>query len=121
MSWEFSADKPIYAQLVDAIEMRIISGAYPPGTKLVSIREMAAKTGVNPNTMQKSLAELERKGLIITNRTNGKYITEDIELVCQIKNNKAKDQVKQLFKHLHQLGFNHQESIQLITNTMEEE
>ena len=77
MAWNLDADKPIYAQLVEIIQMQIISGQYRAGDRLPSVRELAAEASVNPNTMQKALAELERNGLIYTQRTSGRMVTED--------------------------------------------
>lgn len=72
MPWSFQADTPIYTQLVARLQEQIVSGAYPPGSKLPSVRDLAADAGVNPNTVQRAFAELERLGLIYTQRTSGK-------------------------------------------------
>ena len=77
MPWSFQADTPIYTQLVARLQEQIVSGAYPPGSKLPSVRDLAADAGVNPNTVQRAFAELERLGLIYTQRTSGKFVTED--------------------------------------------
>lgn len=82
MSWEFDRDRPIYAQLVEQLQRAIVSGAYAPGAKIPSVRELAAEAGVNPNTMQKALTELEQLGLLNTQRTNGRYVTEDTSLIA---------------------------------------
>ena len=83
MSWQFQADQPIYTQLVARLQQQIVSGVYPPGSKLPSVRELAADAGVNPNTVQRAFAELERAGLIYTQRTAGKFVTEDAAAVAQ--------------------------------------
>ena len=85
MAWDLDADRPIYAQLVERIQMQIVSGQYLPGGKLPSVRDLAAVAAVNPNTMQKAFAELERSGLIITQRTNGRTVTEDEEMIRKIR------------------------------------
>ena len=77
MAWNLDSDRPIYAQLLERIELQIVSGTYGPGDKLPSVRELAAEASVNPNTMQKAFAELERSGLIVTKRTSGRFVTED--------------------------------------------
>jgi DNA-binding transcriptional regulator YhcF (GntR family) len=77
MSWEFKPDRPIYTQLLEQIQIRIVTGVYPPGSQLLSVRELAAQAAVNPNTMQKALAELERMELVYTKRTAGRFITGD--------------------------------------------
>ena len=71
MSWNLDSNRPIYPQIMERITMDIISGTYPPGSKLPSVRELAQEAGVNPNTMQKSLSELERTGLLYSQRTSG--------------------------------------------------
>ena len=76
MPWSFQADTPIYTQLVARLQEQIVSGAYPPGSKLPSVRDLAADAGVNPNTVQRAFAELERLGLIYTQRTSGKFVTK---------------------------------------------
>ena len=87
MAWELDADRPIYAQLVERIQKEIVSGKYQPGEKLPSVRDLAAVAAVNPNTMQKAFAELERSGLIVTQRTSGRTVTEDTELIGNFINN----------------------------------
>lgn len=76
MTWELNSDRPIYSQIMDKIKTDIISGKYPVGSKIPSVRELAAEASVNPNTMQKALSELEREGLLFSRRTSGRYITE---------------------------------------------
>ena len=64
MSWNLKTDRPIYLQLSNYLRLKIVSGCYPPGSKLPSVRELAAKASVSPNTMMKALDELEAEGLI---------------------------------------------------------
>lgn len=85
MQWEINTDKPVYLQLVEQIQAEIISGNYKPGNKLPSVRDLAAQATVNPNTMQRAMTELERDGLVYTNRTTGRFITSDEELIKQLK------------------------------------
>ena len=77
MKWQFSNDAPIYSQLIEQIKVGIVSGAFPPGERLPSVRDLATEAGVNPNTMQRALAELERDGLVYSQRTAGRFVTED--------------------------------------------
>ena len=81
MPWDLKPDRPIYTQLVEHIELMILSGVYPPGTKLPSVRDLAKEASVNPNTMQRALSKLEEDGLIITHRTSGRSITEDSGMI----------------------------------------
>ena len=97
MAWELDSDRPIYAQLVERIQMEIVSGYYPPGGKLPSVRELASVAAVNPNTMQKAFAELERSRLIVTQRTTGRTVTEDIEKINTIRQKLADEHVESFF------------------------
>lgn len=121
MAWELDSDRPIYAQLVERIQMQIVSGYYPPGGKLPSVRELASVAAVNPNTMQKAFAELERSGLIITQRTNGRTVTEDAEMINHIRKELASDHMKEFFVKMKELGYTHSEIIALIEQTYERE
>ena len=82
MAWELDSDRPIFLQIVARIQSDIITGVYPPGAKLPSVRELAVEAAVNPNTMQKAFAELERSGLVYSRRTSGRFITEDTALIA---------------------------------------
>lgn len=85
MQWELNTDKPVYLQLVEQIQAGIISGIYKPGDKLPSVRELATEATVSPNTMQRAMTELERHGLVYANRTSGRFITSDEELIKELK------------------------------------
>ena len=93
MDRSFRSDLPIYTQLVDRIKQDIVSGVLPPGEKLNSVRDLAAEAGVNPNTMQRALQELERDGLLYTQRTSGRYVTDDIATIQRCKEHLAKEQI----------------------------
>ena len=93
MPWTFESDRPIYTQLLEKIRLNIISGTYPIGSKLPSVRDLAAEAAVNPNTMQKALAELERSELIYSQRTSGRYVTEDAGMIQKIKEDMAREKI----------------------------
>lgn len=120
MTWEFKADRPIYAQLIEQIEMRIVSGLYRPGEKLLSVRDLAAQASVNPNTMQKALAELEQNGLVYTQRTSGRYITEDENMIKKVRDNLALEQINEFLQKMQKLGFSTQDTIDLMTKAVKE-
>ena len=113
--------RPIYAQLMEQIELRIVSGMYPPGSKLPSVREMAAEAAVNPNTMQKALSELERKGLLYTQRTAGRFITEDEAMIAQTKQGMAQELIHEFMEKMQSLGYSQPETVQLLTAITKEE
>lgn len=121
MAWSLDSDRPIYAQLVERIQMQIVSGGYPPGGRLPSVRELAAEAAVNPNTMQKAFAELERSGLIVTQRTNGRTVTEDEELIKSIRRKLAKEHILFFFSKMKELGFTEEEVYQLVKKGCEGE
>ena len=85
MAWALNNDRPIYLQLMERIQTDIVSGKYKPGEKLPSVRELALDAAVNPNTMQKALSELERIGLVYSQRTSGRFITEDDTMLKELK------------------------------------
>lgn len=121
MAWELSNDRPIYAQIVEIIQLRIISGRYPAGEKLPSVRELAAEAGVNPNTMQKAFMELERSGLITTMRTSGRVVTEDETMIREVKEEIAKQEIVSFFKKMREIGFSQEETLDLAKSVYKEE
>lgn len=121
MAWDLDSDRPIFAQLAERIQMQIVSGYYPPGGKLPSVRELATVAAVNPNTMQKAFAELERSGLIITQRTNGRTVTEETELIQSIKSVLAKEHIEDFFSKMKELGYTRREVIALCEKNCEVE
>lgn len=120
MNWELKSDRPIYAQLVEMIELRIVSGIYKAGERLPAVRDMAAQAEVNPNTMQKALSELERKGLVYTQRTSGRFITEDESMIHKLRDLLAKMQIDDFLEKMDSLGFSKGETLRLLETVMEE-
>lgn len=114
MKWNLDADRPIYSQLVDHITLSIISGEYKSGKKLPSVRDLAAEAAVNPNTMQKALAELERDGLVYTQRTSGRFITDDKEMLFKVKTELAKEKIESFLIQMESMGFSKEEILKLI-------
>lgn len=121
MPWNLDSARPIYLQIIERVQMDIITGRYQPGDKLPSVRDLAQEAAVNPNTMQKALSELERSGLIYSQRTSGRFITEDKELIHQMKQELAAAEVSAFVAHMKQLGITPEEILQLLAKTMEEE
>lgn len=119
MAWDLDSDRPIYAQLVERIQMQIVSGCYAPGARLPSVRDLAAIAAVNPNTMQKAFAELERSGLIVTQRTNGRMVTEDAAQIDSIRKSLGKDHLENFLARMKELGFGRDEILTLIEKAYE--
>ena len=114
MPWNLDDNRPIYLQLMERIQQDIISGVYGPGDKLPSVRELALEASVNPNTMQKALSELERSGLVHSQRTSGRYITRDEQMLKQLKHDLAFQHIQEFMEKMKQLGFAEAEIFQLL-------
>ncbi|PWL46953.1 MAG: GntR family transcriptional regulator [Clostridiales bacterium] len=121
MSWKLNSDRPIYAQIIEEIQLRIVSGEYRAGQRMPSVRELAAEAEVNPNTMQKALAEMEQKGLLYSQRTSGRFVTEDRTMIEEIKNTLAKEQIVTFVENMRQLGFNNEDILAQVRNIVKEE
>jgi Predicted transcriptional regulators len=120
MVWSFTADRPIYLQLKEQIKLLIVSGMYPAGAKLPAVRDLATEASVNPNTLQKALSELEREGLVFTQRTSGRFVTEDESMIIGVKRELAMEQIIQFFKKMEDMGYSRQETLELIKKAAEE-
>lgn len=120
MPWDLNSDKPVYLQLMERIQRNILSGVYHPGDRLPAVRELASEAAVNPNTMQKALQELEQSGLVYAQRTNGRYITDDITMIDKMRDSLAKEETKRYFNAMEKLGLT-PERIREIMNSYQEE
>ena len=121
MEWRFNNDMPIYTQLVEQIKIGIVSGELKPGERMTAVRDLAAEAGVNPNTMQRALQQLEREGLVYSQRSSGRFITEDISIIAGAKENLAVSHVKQFVESMKKLGYSGNEMIELLKNNSEED
>ncbi len=121
MQWQLRDDRPFYQQLMDILTEHIASGRLKPGNKVPPVRELAAEAGVNPNTMQRALAELEREGLLYTNRTSGRYVTEDSEMIRKVREMIAEDRISEFLTGMVQLGFESTEILELLERKIKEE
>ncbi len=119
MAWDLKSDRPIYAQLIEQIQLRIVSGSYPPGEKLPSVRDMAADASVNPNTMQRALMELENEGLLYSQRTSGRFVTEDVEKIMEAKNRLAMDVIEEFLEKMESLGYSTAQTVDLLKQAKE--
>ena len=100
MPWDLSSDRPIFLQIVEIIQLDIISGKYSPGDKLPSVRDLAFEASVNPNTMQRALSELERSGLVYSQRTSGRFITEEVAMIEELKSALAQNKIREFLKSM---------------------
>lgn len=110
MDWNLDSSRSIWLQLKHCLTVGIITGEYPPGSRLPSVRELAAQAGVNPNTMQRALTELERDGLAQSQGTVGRVVTQDAEILRQVRQEFAQEQIQQYLTGMEALGFSHKEA-----------
>lgn len=108
MKWKFSDDVPIYLQIIELMKVDIVSGKYSSGDKLPAVRDLAMEAGVNPNTVQRAYAELERQGLVQSERTAGRYVSIDDEKISELRKDLADTYIAQMFESLRNLGMNDQ-------------
>lgn len=121
MEWKIDNNKPVYIQLVEQLKVKIISGEIELDSKLDSVRILAADAMVNPNTMQKALAELEREGFVYSKRTSGRFVTDNKELIENERKNLVKDNVKKTLDTLINLGYTNEEILNLVEEILRED
>lgn len=114
MEWKFSDDIPIYQQIMDIIKQQIAIGDLAAGQKLPSVRELALDAGVNPNTMQKALAELEREGLLYSQRTAGRFVAKQEEITKGVQEELMIEYIETFLENMKKLGYTLEETIELI-------
>lgn len=114
MKWSFSNNVPIYAQLIEQIKVGIATGVFSPGERLPSVRDMATEAGVNPNTMQRALAQLESEGLVYSQRTAGRFVTEDGEKIAAAKHDLAQRHIGVFLAAMQSLSISKGEVLRLI-------
>ena len=121
MRWNIRSDAPVYSQLVEHIKLAIVSGEFPLGSRLPSVRELAAEAGVNPNTMQRAFAELEREGLVLTQRTAGRTVTEDALRIETVKRRLAAAAIQTFWVSMRLLGFDQGEALKMLAESGKKE
>jgi len=121
MAWQMDDSRPIYLQIMEIIQMEIVSGKYLPGDKIPSVRDLAVQAAVNPNTMQKALTELENMELLHSQRTSGRYITDDTKKIQDLKYQLAEFCSNEFLTKMKQLGFDTSELIVFIQQKTKED
>lgn len=119
MDWKFTDDAPIYQQIMNIMKRQIASGELKAGQKLSSVRELALEAGVNPNTMQKALAELEREGLVYSQRTAGRFVAEQGDIREWLQEELMMEYVDEFLEKMMKLGFGVDEVIDLLQKKAE--
>ena len=121
MEWKLTDSRPIWQQLTEQITLRILKGEYPPGGRLPAVRDLAVQAGVNPNTMQRAMAQLEQDGLAVGGRTAGRTVTEDAAVIREARRKRAKEAVNQCLTILEELGYSRESAIALIKEELHHE
>lgn len=121
MGYSFDGNTPIYLQLVQIFRQNIVTGVWPPGGRVDSVRELAIQYGVNPNTVQRSLMELERDTLLYAERTSGRFITSDAQLIRKTRDQLADDQIRQFLLQMKSLGYDKALLAKLVTEKWSEQ
>ena len=121
MDFELQSSRPIWMQLAEQLGRRIVTGTYPPGSRFPTVRDLAAEAGVNPTTMQRALAQLESEGLVITNRTAGRTVTEDVKILDAIRKRMAEDLREKYYSDMKELGYSRAQAAEIVAAETEEE
>lgn len=115
LSWELVNDRPIWVQLIEQLTRRIVSGEYPPGARVPSVRDLAAEAGVNPNTMQRALSGLEERGLLVAQRNIGRFVTQDAALIVGMRQELAEQELAVFKRRMRLLGYQDQEILEFVS------
>ncbi|WP_427052130.1 GntR family transcriptional regulator [Paenibacillus sp. TC-CSREp1] len=118
---KFSNDHPIYLQIKKEFYRRICAGILKPGEKLTSVRETAIEIGVNANTVQRSYSDMERDGIIEKRRGQGSYVTENQQVIQQLRDQIAQEQVFLFYNNMRQIGFSNEEISNKLLETVKKE
>ena len=121
MEWSIVAGRPVYLQLIEQLELAIVVGEYPPGEKIPGVRDLAAQAQVNPNTMQRALAELERDGLLYSQRTAGRFVTDQSDRITQKRKELAMQQIRIFLSSMKEMGYTSEQTLNLIQQAVKEE
>ena len=120
MDFHIKDARPIWQQLSAQLKLRIVTGFYAPGSRFPAVRELAAEAGVNPNTMQRAMSELERQGLVFSQRTAGRFVTEDESLVNGLREQMARKQAEEFLEGMTLLGFGTEEILPFLERVRKE-
>ena len=120
MVWKFNDEQPIYQQIISQIKERIVAGEWKAGDKLKSVRELALEAGVNPNTMQKALAELEREGLVYSQRTAGRFVSDNKEKTDRLLEEMTMECIKTFGAQMEKMGYKKEQIIEMLNKYISE-
>ena len=118
MSWSFDNTKPIYLQIMEKIKLQIVSHELEPNQQLPTVRDLASEAGVNPNTIQRALSDLEREGFVYSKRTTGRFVTEDLDLILQSRKQLSEEQLQQFVSCMLQFGYKKEELPNVLSDSI---
>ncbi len=121
MEWNITGGRPVYVQLVEQLELALLNGTFPPGSRVPPVRELAAEAGVNPNTMQRALQELESRGLLQAQRTAGRTVTADGQVLQTLRRGRAAALASEFLRQMKALGLGRVQTEELLRQMQEEE
>ena len=121
MLWQFNNELPIYTQLVEQIKHAIVAGELAPGVRMTPVRDLSIEAGVNPNTMQRALQQLEREGLVYSQRSSGRFVTEDVGVIDRAKQALAAAYLRRFREEMRGIGYTQEEMIGLLQSSREED
>ena len=114
MAWKFTGDRAVYLQIAERIKKSVLSGVYPPGGQIPSVRQLALEAAVNPNTVQHAFTELENQGIILSRGTQGRFVTEDTQTIEACRMEMAQEYVQAFLKDIEHLGIGQEQAIRMI-------
>ena len=120
MAWKIDNDRPVYLQLMEHIKMQIAVGEYKSGDRVPAVRTLASEAGVNPNTMQKALQGLEREGLMYSNRTEGRFIADNSDIMKQVSTSEARQLTVVYYDNMKGLGLGDNEIVTTLSDYIKE-
>lgn len=121
MKWILDDSMSIWPQLKKQMMRAIAAGEFPEGSAFPTVRQLAQEAGVNRNTMQRAMAELEAEGLLITNRTAGRTVTGDQQLIEQMKRSLAQENIQKYLSEMSALGYSRDEACEMLNENVKEE
>lgn len=119
MAWSFSSDKPVYVQIAERIMASVVSGEYKPAEQIPTVRQLALEAAVNPNTIQHAFSVLENEGVIVSQGTVGRYVTEDASVIEQCRKQMTEQIVKKFVKDIEKLSVDKAQVLSMIGEAMQ--
>ena len=111
MAWKFDNNIPIYIQISNIIKLQIVTKQLQSGDKLPTVRDLAETAGVNPNTVQRALSDLETEGFVYSVRTTGRFVTDNVDLIQRTRVELVQNELETFVSNMLNLGFEESELV----------